>query len=42
MVQARLAFMVPHIYLTTTGHTVSSNLRAMITGWEGVEPGGAP
>jgi thiosulfate reductase cytochrome b subunit len=27
-------FLVVHVYLTTTGHTVSSNIRAMITGWE--------
>jgi len=28
------AFLVLHIYLTTTGHTPLSNLRAMITGWD--------
>jgi thiosulfate reductase cytochrome b subunit len=28
------AFVVVHIYLITTGRTVTSNLRAMITGWE--------
>lgn len=27
-------FLVMHIYLTTTGHTVLSNMKAMITGWE--------
>lgn len=32
-----LAFVVVHIYLITTGHTLSSNLRAMITGWEELE-----
>jgi thiosulfate reductase cytochrome b subunit len=32
-----MAFMVAHIYLTTTGHTPLSNLKAMITGWEEVE-----
>ncbi len=31
------AFLIAHIYLTTTGHTVLSNIRAMITGWEEVE-----
>ncbi len=31
---AFLIFLVMHIYLTTTGHTVFSNLKAMITGWE--------
>jgi thiosulfate reductase cytochrome b subunit len=29
-----IVFVVGHVYLTTTGHTVSSNLKAMITGWE--------
>jgi thiosulfate reductase cytochrome b subunit len=28
-----VAFMIAHIYLTTTGHTPLSNLKAMITGW---------
>jgi thiosulfate reductase cytochrome b subunit len=32
-----MAFMVAHIYLTTTGHTPLSNLKTMITGWEDVE-----
>lgn len=32
-----LAFLIGHIYLSTTGRTPSSHLRAMITGWE--EPG---
>lgn len=42
-----LSFLVAHVYLTTTGHTVLTNLRAMIDGWEDVEvspdaaPGGA-
>lgn len=31
---ALIAFMFAHIYLATTGHTVTSNIRAMITGWE--------
>lgn len=31
---ALIAGMVVHIYLTTTGHTVFSNLKAMITGYE--------
>lgn len=31
------AFLVMHIYLTTTGHTVTSNIKAMVTGWEEVE-----
>jgi thiosulfate reductase cytochrome b subunit len=31
------SFMVLHVYLTTTGHTVVSSLEAMITGWEEIE-----
>jgi hypothetical protein len=30
-----LAFFIVHVYLTTTGHTVTSHIKAMITGWEG-------
>jgi thiosulfate reductase cytochrome b subunit len=37
-----VAFLVGHVYLITTGHTLSSNLKAMITGWEDVEPASAP
>lgn len=29
-----VAFVLLHLYLITTGRTVTSNLRAMITGWE--------
>jgi len=29
-----LAFLIIHLYLITTGHTVTSNLKAMVTGWE--------
>lgn len=32
-----MAFLVVHIYMTTTGETVFSNLRAMITGYEEIE-----
>ena len=32
-----VAFLVGHVYLITTGRTPSSNLRAMITGWEDLE-----
>ncbi len=32
-----MAFMFLHIYLTTTGHTPLSNIKAMITGWEEVD-----
>ncbi|MBT6242750.1 MAG: cytochrome B [Rhodospirillaceae bacterium] len=30
-------FLVGHVYLTTTGHTVLSQIKAMITGWDEVE-----
>jgi thiosulfate reductase cytochrome b subunit len=32
-----LAFVLVHVYLITTGHTLTSNLKAMITGWEEIE-----
>jgi thiosulfate reductase cytochrome b subunit len=32
-----VAFLVGHVYLITTGHSLSSNLKAMITGWEDLE-----
>ncbi len=32
-----LAFFVLHVYLTTTGRTLTSNLAAMVHGWEEVE-----
>ncbi len=32
-----LAFFVSHLYLVTTGHTVTAHIKAMITGWEEVE-----
>ena len=32
-----LTFLIVHLYLITTGHTVTSNLKAMITGWEEVD-----
>jgi len=31
-----LAFLIAHVYLITTGHTVGAHLKAMITGWEDV------
>jgi len=34
---AILAFLIGHLYLTTTGHTVLANIKAMITGYEEVE-----
>ncbi len=33
------AFVIMHVYLTTTGHTPLSSITAMITGWEDVEDG---
>lgn len=32
-----IAFIIGHIYLTTTGHTVLSNVNAMLTGYEELE-----
>ena len=32
-----VSFMIIHIYLTTTGHTLTSNIKAMITGYEELE-----
>jgi thiosulfate reductase cytochrome b subunit len=32
-----MAFVIVHLYLITTGHTLTSNLKAMITGWEDLE-----
>ena len=29
-----VTFVIVHIYLITTGHTLTSNLKAMISGWE--------
>ena len=34
-----LQFMVIHIYMTTTGHSIFAHIKAMITGWEDVEKG---
>jgi thiosulfate reductase cytochrome b subunit len=32
-----LTFLIAHVYLITTGHTLTSNLKAMITGYEELE-----
>jgi thiosulfate reductase cytochrome b subunit len=32
-----ISFMVMHVYLTTTGHTLSSNLKAMVDGWDEID-----
>lgn len=31
------SFIVMHVYLTTTGHTATANIRAMVVGWDEVE-----
>ncbi|WP_029009183.1 cytochrome b/b6 domain-containing protein [Azospirillum halopraeferens] len=31
------AFVIAHVYLTTTGHSVFAHIRAMITGWEDLD-----
>ena len=36
---AILSFLVVHIYMITTGHTIFTHTRAMITGWEQVQEG---
>lgn len=33
-----LVFLIAHIYLITTGKTVWAHMRAMITGWEEIDP----
>ncbi len=32
-----LIFLIAHVYLGTAGHTVTSHIKAMITGWEEVD-----
>ena len=32
-----LIFLIAHLYLTTAGHTPTSHIKAMITGWEEVD-----
>jgi thiosulfate reductase cytochrome b subunit len=34
---AILSFILVHVYMTTTGHTVTAHIQAMFTGWEEVE-----
>jgi thiosulfate reductase cytochrome b subunit len=36
---AILLFLVVHLYMFTTRHSVSTHTKAMITGWEDVEEG---
>jgi thiosulfate reductase cytochrome b subunit len=33
-----LIFLIAHLYLITTGRTVMAHMRAMITGWEEIDP----
>lgn len=33
---AFLAFIVIHVYMTTTGHTIFAHIKGMVTGWEEV------
>jgi len=33
-----LIFLIAHLYLITTGRTVMSHMKAMITGWEEIDP----
>jgi thiosulfate reductase cytochrome b subunit len=37
-----LAFLIVHIYMTTTGHSLTCHLKAMCTGWEEVPANGSP
>jgi len=36
---AILSFVVVHVYMTTTGHSIFAHIKAMITGWEDIEEG---
>jgi thiosulfate reductase cytochrome b subunit len=36
---AILSFIIVHVYMTTTGHTLFAHIKSMITGWEEVEEG---
>lgn len=36
---AIFTFIIVHVYMTTTGHTLFAHIKAMITGWEEVEEG---
>jgi thiosulfate reductase cytochrome b subunit len=36
---AIFSFIIVHVYMTTTGHTIFAHIKAMITGWEDVEEG---
>jgi len=32
-----LVFFIAHVYLATAGHTATSHIKAMITGWQEVD-----
>lgn len=34
---AILTFLVVHVYMTTTGHSIFAHIKAMVTGWETVD-----
>lgn len=36
---AVLAFLIIHVYMTTTGHSIFAHIKGMITGWEEIEDG---
>jgi len=36
---AIFSFIIVHVYMTTTGHTIFAHTKAMITGWEDVHEG---
>lgn len=36
---AIFSFVIVHVYMTTTGHSLSAHLKAMISGWEDVPEG---
>ncbi len=36
---AILSFLIVHIYMTTTGHTLMAHIKAMFTGWEDIPTG---
>ncbi|HEY5582026.1 MAG TPA: cytochrome b/b6 domain-containing protein [Rhodoferax sp.] len=37
-----LAFLISHLYLATTGHKITSQVMAMLTGWEDLAPAEEP
>ena len=37
-----LTFLISHLYLSTTGHKLTSQIKAMLTGWEDLGDEAAP